>query len=126
MKYLSIIAILLLSTAAFAEFNNRELKPDGCKDFNDSLHKCTEYNCVMKSPNKSKKHELIIHEIKGLNEEGKCIHNQKSTSGEIINCVYSEKTRMILSHNYEEKEGENVWENYMPNVFTQECLTISN
>jgi len=121
-KILLTLIILLTVQNSFAEDIATEI--DGCKELNKKMATCEKYECKMQMPIEKFKDIIISHIIKGFDETGNCAHEQSSTDGALVSCLYSKKTRLVLSGQYKSAEGEGDEEvgKYMHEAFLRECV----
>ena len=91
-----IISLFVSITASAHDQNNYNQiqQTYSCNILNEFLYDCEKFRCRTSIP---ELYAEISQEIKGLDEEGNCVHEQETPEGDTVFCKYSEESRKFLS-----------------------------
>lgn len=100
---------------------------NGCHDLGVFLTECSEYRCKMRNPKIPT--SSITQEIKGFDDQGRCVHIQKMSDREKITCKYSEDARkyiairmeQVKSGEYTNPDQQELEKRLMEDIFIHEC-----
>lgn len=134
MKIAKIFITLLIFAFPFTSFSQEAkakpvepLKIQKCSSLGLYLTDCSKFKCVMSNPKIPS--QKIVQEIKGFDEDGKCVHQQQMSKSQIITCKYSEESRKYIAirmeqnkeKNFTDPKQEYLEKRLMEDIFIHEC-----
>lgn len=132
MKYIRFLFLFLtLITPNANSSASTPKQSQDCKFLGENLYGCKKFECATFSSSTS---EIITQNIKGKNNKGECIVEQKFSNGEKITCQYQEESRKFMAIKMQDSKNGSIGKDIddieytkalMEEIFLSECIVYN-